>query len=78
MDEHECVRHGRVLGMFGAVDLIDVDPTSANHGNRISPVQGGGLQAHKLAAFKAAMLEEGVIAFFRNNLLHVAPPLIIT
>merc|ERR1712224_190269 len=31
---------------------------------------------HKIPAFKKALRDEGIIAFFRNCLLHAAPPLI--
>lgn len=71
-DNHDCVRNVRVKGLFAAVDLVD------NKGNRISPLQGGGPSEAKIAAFKQAMLDEGLISLFRNCILHVAPPLIIT
>ena len=29
-------------------------------------------------AFKAALLDEGIISLFRNCMLHVAPPLVIS
>ena len=41
-------------------------------------MQGGGPSEAKIAAFKQAMLDEGLISLFRNCILHVAPPLIIT
>ena len=62
--------------MFGAADLVDTE--GSNKGNRISSLQGGGPNAVKIAAFKQAMLDEGIISLFRNCILHVAPPLITT
>ena len=63
-------------GLFAAADLVET--CGPNKGNRISPLQGGGPSGHKIAAFKQAMLDEGLIALFRNCIMHVAPPLIIT
>ena len=76
IDAHDCVRHVRVKGLFAAADLVET--CGPNKGNRISPLQGGGPSGHKIAAFKQAMLDEGLIALFRNCIMHVAPPLIIT
>ena len=73
-----CVREARSLGMFGAVDLVEV--RGPNVGNRFADFQGNVLSesGRKVPEFKRRLLEEGVIAFFRNCLLHAAPPLIST
>jgi hypothetical protein len=49
----------RVVGLFGCCDIVDT--SGPNQGNRISPLQGGGPAASKIADFKQAMLEEGVL-----------------
>jgi len=58
--------------MFGAFDLVDVK--GPNKGNRFCRYEGGA-SAMKL---KQAMNDEGLIALFRQTLVHVAPPLITT
>ena len=39
---------------------------------------GGGPNHEKVAAFKRALKAEGLIAFFRNCMINVCPPLTIT
>ena len=75
-DEHDCVRQVRSVGLFGAADLVNTSGPDA--GNRVSPLQGGGPNAAKINGFKQAMLDEGLISLFRNCMIHVAPPLVIT
>ena len=76
VDEHDCVRQARVIGLFGCADLVDM--VGPNAGNRVSGLQGGGPSNDKIVAFKAALLDEGIISLFRNCMLHVAPPLVIS
>ena len=76
VDEHDCVRQARVIGLFGCADLVDT--VGPNAGNRVSGLQGGGPSNDKIVAFKAALLDEGIISLFRNCMLHVAPPLVIS
>ena len=75
-DDHDCVRQVRSVGLFGAADLVNT--TGPDAGNRVSPLQGGGPSAEKIATFKQAMLDEGLISLFRNCMIHVAPPLVIS
>jgi len=78
VDEHACVRQVRSIGMFGAADLVETK--GPNAGNRFASFSGAAISesAAKIPAFKKALHEEGVIAFFRNCLLHAAPPLVTT
>lgn len=62
VDEHDCVRQARVIGLFGCADLVDT--VGDNAGNRFTTLQGGGHE--KVLAFKQAMLDEGIISLFRN------------
>lgn len=62
VDEHECIRQARVIGLFGCADLVDTK--GENAGNRFTNLQGGGHE--KVLAFKRAMLDEGIISLFRN------------
>jgi len=75
-DEHECIRQARSIGLFGACDIVNT--TGPDAGNRVSSLAGGGPAADKINAFKTAMRDEGLISLFRNCMIHVAPPLIIT
>jgi hypothetical protein len=64
VDEHDCVRQARVIGLFGCADLVDTE--GPNAGNRFTTLQGGGPSNEKILAFKQAMLDEGIISLFRN------------
>ncbi len=64
VDEHDCIRQARVIGLFGCADLVDT--TGPNAGNRFTTLQGGGPSNDKVLAFKKAMLDEGIISLFRN------------
>ena len=64
VDEHDCVRQARVIGLFGCADLVDT--AGPNAGNRFTTLQGGGPSNDKVLAFKRAMLDEGIISLFRN------------
>jgi len=67
---HPTVRQGRVLGLFGCLDLIGPD------GRYVQPL--GGPPHPAVAHFKRALSDEGVFGLVRVPLLHTAPPLIIT
>ena len=69
VDRHSSVRQGRHLGMFGCLDLVGED------GNYVQPV--GAASPPKVAAFKDALLENGIIGFVRPPFLHCAPALVI-
>merc|ERR1712196_557351 len=75
-DNHACVREVRVIGLFGGADLVETQ--GPNKGNRFASFGGEVVSesGHKIPAFKKALRDEGIIAFFRNCLLHAAPPLI--
>ena len=64
VDEHDCIRQARVIGLFGCADLVDT--AGPNAGNRFTTLQGGGPSSEKVLAFKRAMLDEGIISLFRN------------
>ena len=66
----------RSLGLFGAADLVEV--RGPNAGNRFANFKGEVLSesGKKIPEFKQRLQEEGVLAFFRNCLIHAAPPLI--
>ena len=68
-----CVRQARSVGLFACCDLV-----SSSTGDRVAPMAGGGPNHEKVAAFKRALKAEGLIAFFRNCMIHVCPPLTIT
>ena len=70
IDKHNSIRQGRLIGLFGAFDLVGAD------GNLIQksftdPVP------EKVQKFKARLLENGVFMWVRSPVLHLAPPLII-
>jgi adenosylmethionine-8-amino-7-oxononanoate aminotransferase len=76
VDEHDCIRQARTVGLFGGCDIVNT--TGPDAGNRVSSLAGGGPAADKINLFKKAMKDEGLISLFRNCMIHVAPPLIIT
>ena len=57
---------------------MQTDLQLAGYRNRVSSLAGGGPAADKINLFKKAMKDEGLISLFRNCMIHVAPPLIIT
>jgi len=71
VERHPSVRQARCVGLFGCLDLVD-------------PQTGRFVQAFhqqhpvKVAAFKQAMVENGLYGLFRPPLLHCAPPLTIS
>jgi taurine--2-oxoglutarate transaminase len=73
VEDFACIRQARAVGLFACCDLV-----STKTGDRVAPMAGGGPNAEKVAAFKRALKEEGLIAFFRNCMIHVCPPLTIT
>ena len=69
VDEHPCVKQARGIGLFGCVDTVDPS-------GRLSQPLGFSMTPAN-AAFKRALLDEGIYGFIRLPLLHVAPPLVI-
>ena len=69
VDEHACVKQARGVGLFGCVDTVDPS-------GRLSQPLGFAMTPAN-AAFKRALLDEGIYGFIRLPLLHVAPPLVI-
>ena len=72
LEDFACIRQARSVGLFACADLVE----SATN-QRVSGMQGGGPNAAKIAEFKQALRAEGLIAFFRNCMIHVCPPLTI-
>lgn len=72
VEDFDCIRQARSVGLFACADLVE----SATN-QRVSGMQGGGPNATKIAEFKQALRAEGLIAFFRNCMIHVCPPLTI-
>lgn len=70
VDNHPSVLQGRAKGLFGCVDTVDPS------GRLTQNLQGPMPPAN--AAFKRALLEEGLYGLLRLPLVHTAPPLIIT
>jgi len=71
--KHDVVARGRAVGAFGCLDLVD-PATNA-------PIQGfdGSNCSHPqaVAAFRAALRENGIYGFIRPPVLHCAPALVI-
>ena len=63
------MRHGRVAGLFGCLDLQGPD------GKYMQPLAG---PPHPAAAkFRKALLDNGIYGLVRPPLMHTAPPLVI-
>jgi taurine--2-oxoglutarate transaminase len=72
VEDFDCIRQARSVGLFACADLVE----SATN-QRVSGMQGGGPNTTKIVEFKQALRAEGLIAFFRNCMIHVCPPLTI-
>lgn len=70
IEKHPSCKHGRAIGLFGALDLCGTD------GKYMQALSGPLSPA--AAPFKKALLSEGVFSFVRPPYLHSAPPLVIT
>jgi taurine--2-oxoglutarate transaminase len=71
---HPSVGDVRGLGLFWALELVR-DRTTRVH---LIPPGGAINEAAGMAGIKKALLDQGVTAFLRSNLIAVAPPLCIT
>jgi len=70
IEQHDSVKQGRVIGLFGCLDLQGVD------GRAIQTLNGPSPPA--VMAFRQALKDNGLMGLFRPPLLHCCPPLVIT
>lgn len=75
MDElivkHQCLRQGRVKGLFGAFDIVGKD-------GQLIQNQFNDPVPEAILKFKKKLLENGIFTWVRSPVFHLAPPLIIT
>lgn len=69
--KHNCLRQGRVSGLFGCIDIVGKD------GNLIKK-QFHDPNSDLINKFCARLIENGVYMWVRAPVFHCAPPLIIT
>lgn len=69
--KHNCIRQGRVRGLFGAFDIIGSNGQliMRNFSDPAPP---------QINKFKARLLQNGIQTWVRPPVMHLAPPLIIT
>jgi taurine--2-oxoglutarate transaminase len=74
MDElivkHNSLKQGRVMGLFGAFDLVGPDG---------GPIQKlfNSPNPESVVKFKKKLFENGIFTWVRPPVLHIAPPLVI-
>lgn len=71
LQRHNCLRQGRVRGLFGAFDLVGKD------GQLIQRLFQDP-NPEPVLKFKKRLLENGIFMWVRAPVLHIAPPLIIS
>lgn len=71
LQKHNCLRQGRVRGLFGAFDLVGKD-------GQLIQRQFQDPNPEAVLKFKKRLLENGIFMWVRAPVLHIAPPLIIT
>lgn len=71
LKKHNCLRQGRIRGLFGAFDLVGADGQLIQK-NFQDP------NPQKVLDFKKKLFENGVFMWVRAPVLHLAPPLIVT
>lgn len=71
LKKHNCLRQGRVKGLFGAFDIVGKDGQLIQK-NFQDPTP------EVVLKFKKRLLELGIFQWVRAPILHIAPPLIIT
>ncbi|KAL4431534.1 hypothetical protein ABPG74_017239 [Tetrahymena malaccensis] len=71
INKHNCLRQGRVRGLFGAFDIVGADGQLIQR-NFSDPTP------EPVLKFKKRLLENGIFQWVRAPVLHIAPPLIIT
>ena len=69
--KHNCLRQGRLTGLFGAFDLVGKD-------GQLIQRQFQDPNPPAVIQFKKKLLENGIFMWVRAPVLHIAPPLIIT
>lgn len=69
--KHNCLRQGRVRGLFGAFDLVGKD-------GQLIKRMFSDPDPPQVGEFKKKLLENGIFMWVRAPVLHIAPPLIIT
>lgn len=71
LKKHNCLRQGRIRGLFGAFDIVGKDGQLIQKlfSDPAPPVIG---------EFKKRLLKNGIFMWVRSPVLHIAPPLIIT
>jgi len=71
LKKHNCLRQGRIRGLFAAFDLVGKDGQLIQRmfQDPNPPVIG---------EFKKKLLQNGIFAWVRPPIMHLAPPLIIT
>jgi adenosylmethionine-8-amino-7-oxononanoate aminotransferase len=69
--KHNCLRQGRLAGLFGAFDIVGKDGQLIQRGFQ-DPNPPAVIQ------FKKKLLENGIFMWVRAPVLHITPPLIIT
>jgi adenosylmethionine-8-amino-7-oxononanoate aminotransferase len=70
VDNHNSIRQGRAVGLFGCVDMVGPD---GQYKNMLHEAQGD-----DVLAFKRKLHELGIFGLVRPPLFHTAPPLVIT
>jgi taurine--2-oxoglutarate transaminase len=71
LKKHNCLRQGRIRGLFGAFDLVGKD-------GQLIQRQFQDPNPPVIADFKKKLLQNGIFMWVRPPVLHLAPPLIIT
>ena len=71
LKKHNCLRQGRLRGLFGAFDMVGKD-------GQLIQRQFQDPNPDVVLDFKKRLLENGVFMWVRAPALHIAPPLIIT
>lgn len=69
--KHNCLRQGRLRGLFGAFDLVGAD-------GQLIQSKFQDPNPASVVAFKKKLNENGIFMWVRAPVLHIAPPLIIT
>jgi len=71
LSKHNCLRQGRIKGLFGAVDIVGKD------GQLIQKLFQDPPSA-KIVEFKKKLFQNGIFGWVRPPVMHLCPPLIIT